>query len=62
MKDLGVMDLVDWNGTGGTQKRRNISWPDEFGQSLTHVLEFEPSEHADSDYDDLEERGCCSIM
>ncbi|GLC40851.1 hypothetical protein PLESTM_001118700 [Pleodorina starrii] len=42
--------------------KRNISWQDQYGQSLTQVVEFEPSEHADSEYDDFEERGCCIVM
>ncbi|GFR49349.1 hypothetical protein Agub_g11373 [Astrephomene gubernaculifera] len=42
--------------------KRNISWQDQFGQSLVQVVEFEPSEHGDSDYDDMEERGCCVLM
>ncbi|GIL79571.1 hypothetical protein Vretimale_12291 [Volvox reticuliferus] len=42
--------------------QRNISWQDQYGKSLTQVVEFEPSEHADSDYDDFEERSCCILM
>lgn len=51
-------------GEGGSRSlKRNISWPDlQHGRELTQVLEFEPSEHPDSDYDDMEERACCAVM
>ncbi|PNH06551.1 hypothetical protein TSOC_007060 [Tetrabaena socialis] len=42
--------------------KRNISWQDQYGQALCQVCEFEPSDHPDSDYDELEERGCCAVM
>ncbi|KAG2484525.1 hypothetical protein HYH03_016663 [Edaphochlamys debaryana] len=50
------------DSANNSEYKRNISWQDQFGQSLTQVLEFEPSEHADSDYGELEERGCCLVM
>lgn len=48
--------------TSAEEYRRNISWQDFHGKELTQVVEFEPSEHPDSDYDDLEERACCAIQ
>ncbi|GIL52375.1 hypothetical protein Vafri_8261 [Volvox africanus] len=42
--------------------QRRISWPDHYGKSLTQVVEYEPSEHADSEYDDFEDRSCCMLM
>ncbi|KAG2426563.1 hypothetical protein HXX76_011787 [Chlamydomonas incerta] len=58
-----ILKTADSLRNNDTNYRRNISWQDQYGQSLTQVVEFEPSEHADSEYDDLEgERGCCVVM
>ncbi|KAG2430033.1 hypothetical protein HYH02_013860 [Chlamydomonas schloesseri] len=62
-KSILKTSLPDSIRNDTTNYKRNISWQDQYGQSLTQVVEFEPSEHADSEYDDLEgERGCCVVM